>query len=86
VLTLRLDPVTSTIVHSSGTVVATSSGQRSTELAVEVGDSSSDEDEENSDFTSSSSEFSLPSADSSINLPKAIRKLPDNSIKVWKIT
>ncbi|KAK0119680.1 hypothetical protein ONS95_011116 [Cadophora gregata] len=71
------DPVTSTAVHSSGTVVATCSGQRSSpglsiSEEVEENDGSSDDD---SDDHGSSSVHSSP------------RDLhtPDNSIKVWSL-
>ena len=68
-----VDPVSSTIVHSSGTVVATCSGQRS---IPDFGDS---EDDGSSDEGSSSSgENETPTY--SLN---ATSRTPDNTIKVW---
>jgi hypothetical protein len=63
------DPVTSAILHSSGTVVATCSGQRSFQSLREDG-SDSDSDSE-SDTSSHSSTAPSPT--------------PDNRIKVWSL-
>ncbi|KAG4421972.1 hypothetical protein IFR04_004831 [Cadophora malorum] len=71
------DPVTSTAVHSSGTVVATCSGQRSSpgagysEGSADSNDSS-DDDSDDSELSSACS--------SSLGL-----RTPDNSIKVWNL-
>ncbi|KAE9371386.1 WD40 repeat-like protein [Stipitochalara longipes BDJ] len=68
------DPVTSAIVHSSGTVVATCSGQRSfPSLREDESDVESD-DEQDSDSASEASSHS-----------RAPSRIPDNSIKVWSL-
>ncbi|KAH8596142.1 WD40-repeat-containing domain protein [Bisporella sp. PMI_857] len=90
------DPVTSTIVHSSGTVVATCSGQRS--ISVFENDEASvnkdtDDDRSSSSHPATQSSASDSSSHSSggvssvhsINSVKALRKTPDNSIKVWSL-
>jgi hypothetical protein len=69
------DPVSSTVVHSSGTVVATCSGQR-TPLLSDEDDISSDEDESDSDASS---------GDQSTRSPRSTGRTPDNSIKVWSL-
>jgi hypothetical protein len=77
---VTIDPVTSTAVHSSGTVVATCSGQRrfpdaSGDLSDEESDGEeyiSDEDDTISDQSSSISS-------------KVIPRTPDNSIKLWSL-
>ncbi|PVH82194.1 hypothetical protein DL98DRAFT_415466 [Cadophora sp. DSE1049] len=71
------DTVTSTAVHSSGTVVATCSGQRSSPGAgycegSEDSDNGSDEDSDDEELSSAYSSF--------IGL-----RTPDNSIKVWSL-
>lgn len=73
------DPIASTIVHSTGTVVATCSGQRSLRQ-VEVSDvdsdgSSSEEDDDESHLSSTSSHYSKESA----------QKRFDNSVKIWSL-
>jgi hypothetical protein len=87
--------VTSSTVHSSGTVVATCSGQRSSSALVdyenddssgsesssESSDSSSNSDSESSEDESESErerETSPPS-------PRPVSRIPDNSIKIWKL-
>lgn len=69
------DPVSSTVVHSSGTVVATCSGQR-TPLLSDEDDISSDEEESDSDASS---------GDQSTRSPRSTGRTPDNSIKVWSL-
>jgi hypothetical protein len=83
-LILLLDPVTSSVVHSSGTVMATCSGQRRfPDTSLDLSDSdtgdeegSFDEDDPTSDPSSNTSSRSSPSVTS--------RKL-DNSIRVWSL-
>jgi len=95
-----LDPVTSTIVHSSGTVVATCSGQRLVNDYGE-GDSSSSDSESESESDSEESEASdsdgsrtsQNSSDHSSSVssrhsnrhPKPTSRTLDNSIRVWSI-
>lgn len=73
------DPIGSTIVHSSGTVVATCSGQRArVDAAFEDGsdggsdESSDDEEDDTSNASSTRSE-------------SPISQTPDNSLKVWAL-
>jgi len=87
-LTLRLDPVGSTAVHSSGTVVATCSGQRSLDLGIEVNDSASDETDDGGYSSSSNSSMSSSQKSSSPKQGQTLRtksKTLDNSIKVWAL-
>lgn len=84
---INADPVTSTIVHSSGTVVATCSGQRSTPTTDDSEssseDSDSDEDSvEDSDESCSDEESESQSATPN-QAPMLNSRAPDNSIKVW---
>ncbi|KAI9801822.1 MAG: hypothetical protein M1825_003195 [Sarcosagium campestre] len=72
------DPVTSTIVHHSGSVVATCSGQRKP-LSTDWEDSSDSDDSSMEDAQASSS----ASSSSSHQLPET--KFMDNSLKVWKL-
>jgi telomerase Cajal body protein 1 len=77
--------VTSTIVHSSGTVVATCSGQRSTPV---LGDSDSCSEESDSDEDSEESTSDDDSTDESVTSsqsPTLNSRTPDNSIKVWSL-
>lgn len=76
-----IDPATSTIVHSSGTVVATCSGQRAAPIfedreASGESDSEDDAEEYSSEDDSNSSISSKQSFDSNSGTP-------DNSIKIW---
>ncbi|RDL39823.1 Uncharacterized protein BP5553_04163 [Venustampulla echinocandica] len=73
------DPVTSTAVHSSGTVVATCSGQK-TLPSVDGSDSGSDDESSGSDSDDDSEE----SENSSCSAHPTF-KTPDNSIKVWSL-
>lgn len=83
-----LDPVSSTIVHSSGTVVATCSGQRTildfenTDSDSEGSESSEDETDDDEDPTNGSDDSD---GDSSTHSIKPIGRTPDNSIKVWSL-
>lgn len=91
------DPVTSTIVHRSGTVVATCSGQRSTpdfddsESSSDESDSEDDSDEssdEDSEQSSSDDDSANSSADSSVSSRQSVKlnsRTPDNSIKIWSL-
>lgn len=87
------DPVSSTAVHSSGTVVATCSGQRLSPASSFSYESDSSDDEGSasdaetaaeSESSSSSSSSSRQSSRSSRS-PKPFSKSPDNSIKVWSL-
>ncbi|KAG9247075.1 WD40-repeat-containing domain protein [Calycina marina] len=89
------DPITSTVVHGSGTVVATCSGQRQlydygtyeSESSESESDANSDSDESRtSNGSGRSSRRSSPSLSSigSSHLPVATKQ-PDNSVKVWSI-
>lgn len=90
-LILVVDPVSSTAVHSSGTVVATCSGQRSSPVWEERSTPSEalseDSDKEVSSDESSSDEDSLSSRSSTSSRSSAssISRIPDNSIKVWNL-
>ncbi|RKF83863.1 Telomerase Cajal body protein 1 [Golovinomyces cichoracearum] len=64
------DPVTSTTVHSSGTVVATSSGQRRYPAVNRVSEDFSDTSDSSSDITSFSACSSV---------------ISDNSLKIWSL-
>ena len=83
-----LDPVSSTIVHSSGTVVATCSGQRTipdfenTGSDSEDSENSEDETDEFDDPTNGSDDSDRDSSTHSI---KSTVRTPDNSIKVWSL-
>ncbi|KAL5330046.1 hypothetical protein ACEPPN_003570 [Leptodophora sp. 'Broadleaf-Isolate-01'] len=76
------DPVSSTIVHSSGTVVATCSGQRSSPAIGNSSGGSEDSDEYSSEEDSEDSEDSgsISTRSSSLSF-----RIPDNSIKVWSL-
>jgi hypothetical protein len=83
------DPVTSTIVHSSGSVVATCSGQRSepnfddSESESEENDSDEESEESGSDIGSDSgSEGESSISSQSVKLSS---RTPDNSIKIWSL-
>lgn len=74
------DPVSSTILHNSGTVIATCSGQR-VQSKFEDDSGSSDGEEiserEEADHSDESSHDSLG------KFPTGTNRIPDNSIKVW---
>jgi hypothetical protein len=84
-----VDPVTSTIVHSSGTVVATCSGQRSipnfeeSDSGSEENERSDDERDEENDRTESTEDSD--DDESSTYSVKQTGRTPDNSIKVWSL-
>ena len=83
---LVVDPVSSTVVHRTGTVVATCSGKRADQIA--YGDSESEtESESNSDTDSSEEEDDSSSDDESTSTSSArpLSQTPDNSIKVWSL-
>jgi hypothetical protein len=67
--------VSSTVLHSSGTVIATSSGQR---YATVIGEDDSSSGEEENDPDDSSDGLSP-------RPPKAMGRTPDNSIRVWSL-
>ena len=71
---MPVDPVSSTFVHSSGTVVATCSGQRS---IPNLGNDDSSESE--SDSEGDSEDENSPSHSAKPHWT------PDNSIKVWSL-
>ncbi|KAG4432246.1 hypothetical protein IFR05_012279 [Cadophora sp. M221] len=73
------DPVSSTVVHPSGTVVATCSGQRSSPAIGNSNEGSEDSDE-GSDEEDSDDEGSTSTRSSSLS-----SRIPDNSIKVWSL-
>jgi hypothetical protein len=75
---VSIDPVTSAILHSSGTVVATCSGQRSSPSFQKDGSDSGEEDNEQSSESESESETSSRSS-------KEAHRTPDNSIKIWSL-
>ncbi|KAG9233090.1 hypothetical protein BJ875DRAFT_58624 [Amylocarpus encephaloides] len=87
------DPVTSTVIHSSGTVVATCSGQRSSPILDEndgSSENSSDSEEGENDSNGDSDESDQDSEPSTTNLmssrhPRPLLKIPDNSLKVWSL-
>ncbi|KAG0652451.1 WD40 repeat-containing antisense [Hyphodiscus hymeniophilus] len=81
------DPIGSTVVHNSGTVVATCSGQRS---IAEFGsgtdsDTSSSEEEDNEEDNEDSSPNSSIDGDSPAHSFRAPSRVPDNSIKLWSL-
>jgi hypothetical protein len=91
-----LYPVTSTVVHSSGTVVATCSGQRSPNVVGDdrsESDSDSDSSTEESDSDTDSESNSISSSSDTSGSQSGISnsssalfsRTPDNSIKVWKL-
>jgi telomerase Cajal body protein 1 len=67
--------VSSTVLHSSGTVIATASGQR---YETVIGEDDYSSDEEDNDTVDSSDDLSP-------RPPKAMGRTPDNSIKVWSL-
>jgi hypothetical protein len=67
--------VTSTILHSSGTVVVTCSGQRSFPSLRDDASEAESDDEQASDNESQTSNHSS----------EAPSRTPDNSIKVWSL-
>lgn len=71
---MPVDPVSSTVVHSSGTVVATCSGQRS---VPNLGDNDSSESESDSEDGSED--------ENSLSHSVKSHGTPDNSIKVWSL-
>ncbi|KAL2070507.1 hypothetical protein VTL71DRAFT_13533 [Oculimacula yallundae] len=77
------DPVTSTIVHPSGTVVATCSGQRSSPTFKSSREECEESDEDSSGESSDESSDDEGST-STRSLSPSIRT-PDNSIKVWSL-
>ncbi|KAH8678653.1 hypothetical protein BGZ60DRAFT_428486 [Tricladium varicosporioides] len=91
------DPVTSTVVHSSGTVVATCSGQRSTpeltssDTSSDGGSERGDSDESDTSEGGTSNQGDLDEkigGETSLRAslsPKAMSNISDNSIKVWRL-
>lgn len=75
-----IDPIGSTVLHPSGTVVATCSGQRA-EPSIKDDTISDDSDEDISDDESASD-----SNRSQSMVRKAAGRAPDNSLKVWSLT
>ncbi|TGO51815.1 hypothetical protein BCON_0154g00350 [Botryotinia convoluta] len=74
------DPIGSTVLHPSGTVIATCSGQRAeTNIDVDVNDDDTS-DEDSSDDESAPNSLQSPS-----RTPKDTGGTPDNSIKVWTL-
>ncbi|RDW69420.1 hypothetical protein BP6252_08440 [Coleophoma cylindrospora] len=71
------DPISSATVHSSGSVVATSSGQR---IPLDYEDSESESESSESDSESTNGSTRTSSAASS---QRSHARKPDNSIKVW---
>ncbi|KAA8571260.1 hypothetical protein EYC84_000588 [Monilinia fructicola] len=74
------NPIGSTVLHPSGTVVATCSGQRA-EPSIKDDTISDDSDEDISDDESASD-----SNRSQSMVRKAAGRAPDNSLKVWSLT
>ncbi|RAL61110.1 hypothetical protein DID88_010449 [Monilinia fructigena] len=74
------DPIGSTVLHPSGTVVATCSGQRAEPIIKD--DSASDDSDENTSGDESVSD----SLRSQSMIRKATGRAPDNSLKVWSLT
>jgi hypothetical protein len=76
-------------VHSSGTVVATCSGQRAIpdfeDSDVSSGDSESSEDETDEEDGDTNSYENSDGNESSTYSVKPTGRTPDNSIKVWSI-
>ena len=70
------DPISSAVLHNSGTVIATCSGQR---FNPEIGEDDSSSDEEASDSDESTDDDLLPRP------PKQVSRVPDNSIKIWSL-
>ena len=79
--------MTSTVVHSSGTVVATCSGQRSlNQLEGDDGSDGQSDSSSSSDDSDSDSESAFSATrDSSSTSSQPTLRTPDNSIKVWKL-
>ncbi|CAD6446272.1 4b9964d5-f52e-4aa1-8318-58c179e78714 [Sclerotinia trifoliorum] len=73
------DPIGSTVLHPSGTVVATCSGQRA-ETNINDDDTSTDSEEDSSDDESASDSQQSPSM-----IRKTKGRTPDNSLKVWSL-
>ncbi|KAF7869883.1 hypothetical protein EAF04_004667 [Stromatinia cepivora] len=72
-------PIGSTVLHPSGTVVATCSGQRA-EININDDGTSIDSDEDSSDDESASDSQQFQST---IRKPRG--RIPDNSLKVWSL-
>lgn len=82
-----IDPVSSTVVHSTGTVVATCSGKRA-EIGVDQlsdDDSDTDSSDDSSDDSSSDGESISTNSSTSTNSIRPLSRSPDNSIKVWSL-
>ncbi|KAK2624547.1 hypothetical protein QTJ16_006497 [Diplocarpon rosae] len=84
------DPITSAAVHSSGTVVATCSGQRSfsvedTDDGTGDGESTDDDSSDDDNSTDSNSDSDSSSGSRLSRSPKPVSTSPDNSIKVWSL-
>lgn len=76
-LTIAPDAISSTIIHSSGTVVATCSGQRS----FTKDDCNEGEDEKDDSESSEEESTSSPSMKSTRSTPR----VPDNTLKLWSL-
>lgn len=74
-----IDPIGSTVLHPSGTVIATCSGQR-IETNIDV-----DNDDDTSDEDSSDDESAPNSLQSPPRTPKDTGRAPDNNLKVWSL-
>ncbi|KAB8298314.1 hypothetical protein EYC80_002043 [Monilinia laxa] len=74
------DPIGSTVLHPSGTVVATCSGQRA-EPKIKDDSASDDSGEDTSDDESASDSHRSQSM-----IREATGRTPDNSLKVWSLT
>jgi hypothetical protein len=91
-LTTGIDPVSSTVLHNSGSVIATCSGQRAAPAAGNHDDNAASSDEESDEESdeddedeSSDSGSDGGSSHSSVQTLGSLKRFPDNSIKIWSI-
>jgi hypothetical protein len=82
-LTKSADPVSSTVLHNSGSVIATCSGQR-VQPVIEENTFSSEEDD-GIDEKEQDRHFDERSHHSPTRLPTRTTRTPDNSINVWSL-
>jgi hypothetical protein len=78
-LLIIIDPVTSTVLHGSGSVVATCSGQRK---SPSIGDIESNEDDTVSDEGTDEGDNEDQASNPSLRLDS---RTPDNAIKIWSL-
>jgi telomerase Cajal body protein 1 len=83
VLTKSTDPVSSTVLHNSGSVIATCSGQRVQSVIEE--DTVISEEDDGIDEKEQGRRFDEGSHHPPTRLPARTTRTPDNSINVWSI-